>query len=315
MTATARKVHAVLAAGVENPALIARWRHEPELLRGYGVEPAEVDLDALWKFAGLTIKVRHNGLRDDLPLTFRLMSVAGIEIDLFAAYAGARAAAGARLAPTTEGRTLELIAFLAGWLDRDDPVHALLWDVIRHERAVAQLARATLAPAGSAPVPAARATARTVPRVRGELVLHEMTCDPRAVAGALHASLPRLAAIPRAPAYLCYWRADAAPAIAILTLDALGFYALSRIDGSATAAAVHRAVGGAGRTSPGFLRALEQLAALGVIVLGAPAVGGVRDARHVRGPHEAREIRAGRAIREPRALRDARATRGRKGRP
>ena len=270
MTASARKVHAVLAAGVENPTLIARWRGEPALLRDHGVEPEDVDLDALWKFAGLTIKVRHNGLRDDLPLTFRLLTIAGIEIELFAAYAGALAATGARLAPTTEGRTVALIAFLAGWLELDDPIHALVWDVIRHERAVAQLAKATLAPVASAPRRAGRATARTVPRVRGELVLHEMTCDPRAVAGALHASAPRLAAIPRAPAYLCYWRADASPAISILALDALGYYVLSRIDGRATAAAVHRALGGTGRTSPGFLRALDQLATLGVIGLGAP---------------------------------------------
>jgi hypothetical protein len=264
---TARRVHAVLAAGVENPALIARWRDEPELLLRYGVEPAEVDLDALWKFAGLTIKVRHNALRDDLPLTFRLMSVAGIEIDLFAAYAGERAARGARLARTTEERTLDLIAFLAGWLDRTEPVHALLWDIIRHERALAQLAKATpeAAPAGIAPEPDAPATARTVPHLRGELVLHEMTCDLREVGGALYANPPRLAAIPRAPAYLCYWRADAAPAITMLRLDELGFYALAAIDGRKSCAVLHRALGGAGPTSPGFLRALDQLAAIGVV--------------------------------------------------
>jgi hypothetical protein len=302
----ARQVHAVLAAGIENPALIARWRDQPELLRGHGVEPATVDLDGLWKFAGLTVKVRHNALREDMPLTFRLMSVAGIEIDVFAAYAGERAARGARFAATTEGRTLDLIAFLDGWLDREDPVHALLWDVIRHERALAQLARspyfirpprisdsadpslrysgasglarcsglrsvsakAVVAPAGAAGR-RATATARTVPRVCGEIVLHEMTCNPRAVAAALHASAPRLGEIPRGPVHVCYWRAGAAPEIAILELDALGFYTLSLADGRRTAAALHRALGGIGRPSAGFLRVLGELAALGVISLGS----------------------------------------------
>ena len=73
----ARQVHAVLAAGVENPALISAWRTEPTRLLRLGVEPGTLDLDALWKFAGLTIKVRHNGVRQQLPGTFRLMAVAG----------------------------------------------------------------------------------------------------------------------------------------------------------------------------------------------------------------------------------------------
>jgi hypothetical protein len=92
-----------------------------------------------------------------------------------------------------------------------------------------------------------------------------MTCDPREVGGALYANPPQLAAIPRAPVYLCYWRADAAPALAVLRLDELGFYALSAIDGRKTCAALHRALGGVGPTSPGFLRALDQLAAIGVV--------------------------------------------------
>jgi hypothetical protein len=290
--AGARQVHAVLAAGVENPALIARWRAQPELLRGHGVEPGEVDLDALWKFAGLTTKVRHNGLRDDYPLTFRVMSAIGIEIDLFAAYAGERAAAGARLAPTTEQRVIDLMAFLERWLDRAQPSHALLWDAIRHERALAELAKPQLgapepprpraptsmeaSPAGrgaarrSTEAQGARATARTVPRVHGQLVLHEMTCDPRTIVGALTTAAPRLDQIARAPTYLCYWRADATPAIAIVQLDELGYYALSLIDGRHSAAALHRALGLTGKTSAAVLRGLEQLAGLGIITLRAP---------------------------------------------
>ena len=83
----ARRVHAVLAAGVEDPMLIAGWRTEPARLVRLGIEPESLDLNALWKLAGLTIKVRHNGVRQQLPGTFRLMAAAGLEISLFADYA------------------------------------------------------------------------------------------------------------------------------------------------------------------------------------------------------------------------------------
>jgi len=67
---TASRVHAVIAAGLENPQLLERWQREPDLLRKCGVDPDKLDLNALWKFAGLTAKVRHAGqLRPRLPLT------------------------------------------------------------------------------------------------------------------------------------------------------------------------------------------------------------------------------------------------------
>lgn len=271
----ARRVHAVLAAGIENPALIARWRAQPDLLRGHGVEPSQVDLDALWKFAGLTVKVRHNALREELPATFRLMSVAGIEIELFASYATDRAERRARLAPTTEGRTLDLLGFLEGWLDRDDRAHALLWDLVRHERALGQLGRS--APAvGSSPdlrragEPRAAPAADAVARIRGEIVLHEMTSDPQAVAIALQASAPELAAIPLRQAHVCYWRADASPEVAILRLDELGFFTLSLVDGKRTAAELYRALGGGRRPPASFLAILGELQTLGILALRRP---------------------------------------------
>jgi hypothetical protein len=271
---TARRVHAVLAAGIENPALIARWRAEPELLRGHGVDPALVDLDKLWKFAGLTLKVRHNGLREELPGAFRLMNLAGLEIELFAAYATDRATRRAALAPTTEGRALDLLAFLEGWLDRDVPAHALLWDLIRHERALGSLARSGLA-AGSSPnlravEPPTLPTSHIVPRIRGAIVLHEMTCDPQAITAALQPSAPDLAAIPRAPAHVCYWRSGDSPEVAILRLDELGYHTLLLVDGVRTAAEIYRALGGGRRPSDGFLRVLGELQTLGIVVLRRP---------------------------------------------
>lgn len=271
MGMSAQRIHTVVAAGVDNPGLITRWRAEPELLRGHGVEPSQIDLDALWRFAGLTVKVRHHALREELPASFRLMSLAGLEIELFASYASERAAQGARLAPTTEGRTLDLLVFLEGWLDRDNIAHALLWDLIRHERALARLARTSPA-VGSSPDlrrgdPPTPPAADVVPRIRGEIMLHEMTSDPQAIAHALGDPGFDLAAIPRIQSRACYWRTDAGPEVSILPLEELAFGALSLVDGKRTAAEIYRALGGGRRPPPGFLRILGELQTIGIVAL------------------------------------------------
>jgi hypothetical protein len=264
----ASRVHSVMAAGLENPGLIARWRREPELLRDRGVEPHELDLDALWKFAGLTAKVRHNGLRADLPLSFRLLHVAGLEIEVFAAYASSRAAAGARYADTTTARAQDLSAFLEHWLDFERLEHALLWDLLRYELALAHLGRLS-APSHAldAATPAARRAPRaaSVPRVCGHIVLHEMRSDPRHVGALLQGKSPRLDEVALGAFHFCYWRRGAAAEIHILQLDELGFYLLTLADGESTTAELSRMLGGGGRPSRRLLKALGELEAIGIL--------------------------------------------------
>jgi hypothetical protein len=272
---TAARLHAVVSAGIANPALIERWRSDPELLRGHGIEPSALDLDALWKFAALTVKVRHHALRDDLPASFRLMSVAGLEIELFTGYASDIATRRARFAPTTEGRMLDLLVFLEGWIDHENWAHVLLWDLIRHERAIGRLAR-TAPVVGSSPdlwragEPLPTPAADLVPRIRGEIVLHEMNSDPRVTTAVLQADAPDLAAISRAPARRCYWRTDAGPDVTTLSLNRLGFAVLGLVDGTRTVAELQRALGGGRRPSASLLRVLSELQTLGVIVLRRP---------------------------------------------
>jgi hypothetical protein len=263
----ARRVHAVLAAGVQNPALIEAWRRDPALLRGHGIEPAEIDLDALWKFAGLSLKVRHNGIREDLPLTFRLLHVAELAIDAFASYAARRAGEGGRLGDTAEARARDFVEFLSGWLDLARTPHALLWDMVRHERALAQLARAPArAPASGPRPPGPRALGRAVPRLREGLVFHAMQSDPRAVAARLRERAPRLDDVALEPCCACYWRNGEEAAIA--RLDAPVHDLLALVDGERTAAELGRALLGGDRVTPGFARLLRELAALGVLELG-----------------------------------------------
>jgi len=246
----ASRVHAIVAAGLENPALLARWQQEPDLLRTYGVDPAEFDLDAIWKFAGLSAKVKHNGLRAELPLTFRFLSVNGLEIEVFGAYASHKAHAGTRYAPTTAERIVELVGFLRDWLDFGKRQHSLLWDLIRHETALAQLRQLT------------PSTKRSrVPHIVGEIVLHEMNSDPRVIGKLLREKSFDSRRVRRRVTRLCYWNGGDPDEISIIELDELGFNLLSLVDGKRSIADFNHLFGS-------LNDAFAALASVGVISLG-----------------------------------------------
>ena len=246
----ASRVHAIMAAGLENPELLARWKQEPESLGAYGVDPSAFDLDAIWKFAGLSAKVKHNGLRFDLPLTFRFLSVCRLEIEVFGAYAAHKAKARTRYALTVEGRIVELVDFLRDWLDFDKREHELLWDVIRHETALAQLRKRTPV------VKKSRA-----PHVVGEIMLYEMTCDPRVVGELLREKSFDPDRVQRCVVHLCYWNPGDPQDIRILELDELGYHLLSLVDGK-------RSLADFKRISKKLMSALNELGSVGVISLG-----------------------------------------------
>lgn len=263
----ARRVHAVLAAGVENPTRIATWRAEPSRLRGLGVDPACLDLDALWKFTGLTIKVRHNGVRQQLPGTFRLMAVARLEIGLFADYGAFRQASGRGYAASTTQRTNDLVAFILDWIDPSAPVQALLGDIARHEHALVCL-NTVLESQDPVAGQAERVRAlppSAAPQICGRVALHEMHCDPLLLSGALRQAVPALADIPLQTRYYCYWRGTQQSDVAVLELDEFGFYLLSLVDGCRSVADLSQALGGSRRPGRRFTRLLGQFQDLGLL--------------------------------------------------
>jgi hypothetical protein len=248
----ASRVHAIMAAGLENPELLARWQQEPDLLRSYGVDPAQFDLDAIWKFAGLSAKVKHNGLRAELPLTFRFLNVNGLEIEVFGAYASHKARRGTRYAATTGGRIVELVGFLRDWLDFDKREHSLLWDLIRHETALAGLRKLT---------PGLKRC--RVPHVVGEIILHQMSSDPRVIGNLLRQKTFDSRRVRGRVTRLCYWNAGDPDEISIIELDELGFNLLSLVDDKRSIADFNRLLGG--RISKKLNSAFAELAAVGVI--------------------------------------------------
>jgi hypothetical protein len=267
----ARNVHAVIAAGVHRPTLLAKWQLDSALLLSKGIAPEMIDLTALRKFAGLTVKVRHNGLRPDLPLTFRLMSMAELGIEVFSAYATHCDETGHRYGKTSTERTRDLISFLEGWLDLNQRNHSLLWDMIRHEQALALL-RNTIAeaPAVSSDLSLSRARAprgSTVPQVRGQVILHCLRCDPQVVKSALFKRPVRLDQIPEEVHFYGYLRGGDADDVNILDLDEFGYYALELIDGVTPVAELNRRMGGGKRPSAAFKSALQQLVDIGILNL------------------------------------------------
>jgi hypothetical protein len=258
----AGRVHAVIAAGLKEPGLLARWKQKPETLRQCGVDPDLLNLEALWKFAGLTTKVKHNGLRADLPLTFRLLNIAGLEIDVFGAYAAFRV--GKRFGRTIQKRIDDLLFFLEQWLDFDKLEHALLWDLIRHEVALSRLRKLDVTT--DTEVVQRRPRASSVPRVRGEIVLHEMRSDARAVETLLQQKSPELEQAPLGKFYFCYWRVDAED-LYVLELDALSFHLLSTIDGKRSAAELSHLLTGTRKPAKALMNSLTELATVGTITL------------------------------------------------
>jgi hypothetical protein len=265
----ARNVQAVIAAGLQRPDLILRWREDPLFLSSRGIDPAQIDLTALWHFAGLGIKVRHNGLRLELPLTFRLMRVSELEIVVFSSYATYRARNGLRYAATSAERASDLLGFLEQWLDLGQRSHSLLWDMIRHEMALAELRRSMGNPlVDSQPMAldgASSLSGRSRPLVRGEIILHEMQCDPCLAESALFQRPPRLDQIPFACHRYCYWRAPGAEAVQIFGFDEFGYYTLKMIDGIQSVSDLSHTLTGTRRPSRKFLQALSQLAATGIL--------------------------------------------------
>lgn len=270
----ARNVQAVIAAGVQSPNLLAKWQQDPAFLRSKGIEPDTIDLVALRKFAGLSVKVKHNGLRFDLPLTFRLMGLAELDIPVFADYATHCAETGHRLAKTSAQRATDLISFLETWVDPGQKKHSVLWDMIRHEQTLAHLkglTKESSVPAGDQSGASKALRASSVPHIRGHVVLHRMQCDPRAASSALFQRPFRLDQISEEIHFYCYWRE--ALDIHILDLDEFGFYALGLVDGVTSIAELNRRMGGSRRPTPAFLDALEQLAELGILYFGPPRKG------------------------------------------
>jgi len=225
----ARKVHAVLAAAMADPILLERWRCQPASIAASGDGCTGIDVAKLWQFSGLVTKVRYSDLRSNLPLTFRILDATGLSIELFATYAPRADALRKAGLNSKSAKLAALMKFLGDWLDRTKPLHALVWDMVRHESTIFEVQAVT---AGVASDPAA-ISIDSVPVRSAGTVSHELTCNPIEVAKLVRAG-GDLASIPREKRLFAYCASEAGAQIRFVELDALAEFLVGTADGTRT---------------------------------------------------------------------------------
>jgi hypothetical protein len=237
-------VHAALAAAMSNPALLESWRNNPAALQTIGIDGRQTDLEQIRNFIGLVTKVRHNDLRTTLPLTFTLLDRAGLSIPFFADYADKAAAlrAAGRLTPAAKNEALQ--TGLGAWLDLANPVHALIWDMLRHEQSIQSLRQdgRPMSPC----LPAGKLGSGTILRHNGSVFHHELSCHPSDVEAVMQRRESRLEDIPRQRSLYAYFADRQSGRIRISDVDEITFVMLDLADGTSSIGDMAASLRGAG---------------------------------------------------------------------
>ena len=135
---SARSVHSAIATYVADPNRLAREAAKPPAERPTALR--ELDLDTLADFTGLTEKVRHNQVRGDLQMTFRLLRLTGQEIQLFRDYAPISLQRRQQRLTSPAQRLDGLVEFTENWAGTDSQ-RCLVRDLLRYEHTVAAFRR------------------------------------------------------------------------------------------------------------------------------------------------------------------------------
>jgi len=233
--ADARHMHSLLATAMVDPGLLERWRNNPRALRKMGLRATALDINRIWGFSGLATKFRHNDVRLIAPLTFKLLDQAGVSIELFATYARRADLLrkdGKKSAPE---KLLSLSSFLEGWLDHSNPVHSLIWDLIRHESAILELQTGAgrQSPVADDSI-SIEVSVQSVPIRRGTVIHHEMSCNPVELARRLRAGTREIALLPRGHYYFAYCHGSDSTRMKIVEIDAIGSVVVDLSDGYRT---------------------------------------------------------------------------------
>lgn len=230
---SARQVHSVLAAGMADPELLEDWCSDPSAVAAISARASEIDFQRVRLFSGLVAKVRYSDLRSNLPATFRLLDAAGLGIELFAGYSPRAAALRKAGLNSKSDKLAALLEFLNEWLALEEPVHALVWDVIRHEAAIFRIQRN--AAAGRRPVAATEVTCDSAPAKSPDAVLHRMTCNPVEAVRMIRVRAG-LESIPRESAVYAYCAAPGERQIQIIKIDELSAFLMEAADGETSIA-------------------------------------------------------------------------------
>ncbi|HEY5788212.1 MAG TPA: hypothetical protein VIT65_25940 [Microlunatus sp.] len=251
-------VHSVIASGLADPTRLRSWAADTTTLANLGIDPTTMDLEALSKFAGLGEKVRHNRTRAMLPMTFRLLHLLGLDIDLFRAYALSARNPGRGSAPLD--RVDALAGFVEDWAG-DDTDRTLVRDMVRHEHALTHLQMM------DPPVDDHRdPTTRPELTPTGTLLVRQLSTDPQQLVEALRQQHPQLSQLDRGSWTFVYQRAAGHP-IRVLGVDpAVADLLLLVGDGVSMTSLAERLRSRA--DDPALVMALDQLVDAGLLTRG-----------------------------------------------
>jgi len=254
--------HSVLAAGLVDPDLLSTWIREPARLAAIGVDPKTIDLDSLADFAGLVEKVRQNPCRMYLQLTFRLLALTGLEIELFRDYAPTSVRRRQLGLNSPIERVDGLANFVESWAKDEDPVRSLIRDVLRHEHALALLFAAT----GVLGADARRVgpSGRSIPTHSGVVLVRTLSCDPEQVSRVIRQRIPDLASIERGRWTFAYHR-GADGRIQQLTVEQGVGDLLLLVDGETCVGDIAEQLFGDRAAVESLLSAFDQLAKAGLL--------------------------------------------------
>lgn len=268
---SARQVHSVLAAGMADPELLENWCSDPSTAATISAHAAEIDFEQVRRFSGLVTKVRYSDLRSNLPTTFRLLDRAGLSIEVFASYSSRAAALRKQGLNSKSDKLAALLEFLDEWLVLEEPVHALVWDVVRHEAAIFQIQRNA---AGERPrAVLAEVTRHSTPARSADAELHRMTCNPVKAVRMVRAHAT-LGSIPRKSAAYAYCAAPGEGQIRIIEIDELSAFLMEVADGTRTVAELAATLreGGVDLALSDLISAIRELAKAGLLECGEGGV-------------------------------------------
>jgi hypothetical protein len=232
---TGRQVQSLLAACLVAPGEV------DEIAARTGVN---LDVVGIRAFAGLAEKVKHNGVRAAVQMTFRLLRLTGLEIRLFADYA-----------PMSARRRAALAEFVQTWA-ADDPARMLVSDLLRHECVLASFRDAPRTP-DSRPV-SRTVTDRSVLVPYGTSVALDVTCDPEEVVETLLAHDPDIDSVDREPRTILYHRSPGGSTRSFTVPDGVPPL-LDALDRSHNLTSLSRALFGSTAALPALRNAYQQL--------------------------------------------------------
>lgn len=264
---TGPTAHSVVAGALADPELLRKWR------AGAAAAPPKLDVETLWKFAGLAAKVKHNLLRTDLPLVWQTLSVFEVDVEFFAEYAPHAHALKEQGKTSRADKLTSFEHFLDEWLcrhaERLGPSYRVAADVLRHEATLCDLRyRPADDLSNCRPWPRTPST-DDIPVFCGDVRLLRLMYNPSDVQAALAQGKAAIDSLTTSPVDQCrvYWKSGDAR-VRILQVQESSFDVIRCVNGNESIDAIALVVGQGDAGAKAVVQeTLAELGEVGIVAL------------------------------------------------